>query len=140
MTPTVYIGVAIGLSILAIMVSIVPKLVTKHIRDVEAARGQLPPTPQQIEIAQAMQRLRDRENSEAFGGTAQGYVEVPQRVERLRQPPRARELHVPQQKLIELAGKREPVELEGARDPVEIDSPEKKSDRNPNASAGRPHS
>jgi hypothetical protein len=54
---------------------------------------------------------------------AQSYAAVPQRVEKLRQPPRARapaQPYVPRAGLIELAGKREPVEMESVRAPVEI--------------------
>jgi hypothetical protein len=120
-----YIGASIAVVVLGMMISFARIYSKRRDKELKTAQRQFPPTSQQIEDAQALNRLRARENIEAFGGTTQAYIAVPQRVEKLRQPPRAKapiQLYVPQSGLIELAGKREPAELEGVRGPIEMDS------------------
>jgi hypothetical protein len=141
-----YIGIAVGLLVLSGGISVAKRKAKQRKKDLEANGPQviLPPPDQQVENELALQRLRDAENREAFGNTARGYVAVPQKLERLRQPPSGhvhgsapreldaggnepreldasgnepRELDAELQRVSEVSGERNVVELEGGRIP-----------------------
>jgi hypothetical protein len=131
MSVVVYIAIAIALIVCSLVATCIKLNNRQRKRDLEfgvSTQSVHPPTALQIENAATLQRLRDAENSGALGGMAPGYVAVPQRVERLRQPPRGhidtRAVGVPGAGLIELAGRRDAVEMEGTRRPAEMDTRE----------------